>query len=155
MVTYKSPEDSFAKFFGYSRTTEVYFLTTWDVSSWLAGSSAPSNKQWFRDPISFHFLAPLSLTYGFQGHQVYFSMSQMERERMQIFLHWKFLGPSPQSIISHFFLHSFGQNPFIWLLCKTGWEMQSIFLQKEEKKVIYKLGELVKNLKVKKFLVFL
>lgn len=151
MVTYKSPENSFANFFGYSMTTEVYFLTTWDVCSWLAGSSAPSNKQCFRDPISFHFLAPLSLTCGFLGHQVYFSMSLPERERMQSFLHRKFLGPSPQSIINHFFLHSFGENPLIWLLCKTGWEMQSIFVQKEkEKKMIYKLGEIVKYWKIKK-----
>lgn len=151
MVTYKSPENSFANFFGYSMTTKVYFLTTWDVCSWLAGSSAPSNKQCFRDPISFHFLAPLSLTCGFLGHQVYFSMSLPERERMQSFLHRKFLGPSPQSIINHFFLHSFGENPLIWLLCKTGWEMQSIFVQKEkEKKMIYKLGEIVKYWKIKK-----
>lgn len=57
------------------RTVEVHFFTTWNACSWFTVDYAPSTKQWFRNPVSFHLRAPPSLTYSFWSHWIHFCMN--------------------------------------------------------------------------------
>lgn len=97
--------------------------------SWLAGGCAPSTKQWFRNSVSFYFMASSSSW----ATRVISAWSLLEGKGIWSLWSQEFLWGRSQS--------SIGQNTAVtWqrvTSCKRGWKKQSILFKGKRKEVVH------------------